>query len=140
MIFEQHHFSIETNGRGTIDITARLAALVSKSTIKQGVCQVFLRHTSASLIFCENADPVVREDLERFMARLVKDGDPLFLHTDEGPDDMPSHIRTILTQNSLSIPIEQAKLSLGTWQGVYLWEHRKNGHKRQFVISLWGDL
>ncbi len=100
---------------------------------------MFIQHTSASLILCENADPTVREDLNTFMAKLVKDGDNAYKHKDEGPDDMPAHIRTVLTQGSLSIPIHKGKCDLGLWQGIFLWEHRTNSHKRNIALTIMGE-
>jgi secondary thiamine-phosphate synthase enzyme len=127
---------IETQGRGTYDITETVQRTVAASGIPQGLCTVFVHHTSASLILCENADPVVRKDLEAFMARLVPDGDPLFEHTDEGPDDMPSHVRSIVTQTSIGIPVAKGRCDLGTWQGLYLYEHRHAPHKRSLTIMI----
>jgi secondary thiamine-phosphate synthase enzyme len=128
-----------TKGRGTLDITAEVRAVLREAGVQSGLCNVFVHHTSASLILCENADPTVRGDLERFLARLVPDGDPLFEHTDEGPDDMPAHVRSVLTQASISIPVAGGDLDLGTWQGIYLWEHRRRGHQRRVTISVVGD-
>ena len=128
--------SIRTQGRGTIDVTNEVEQLVSRSNIKDGLCNLFIQHTSASLILCENADPDVRVDLENFMQQMVKDGDPLFRHTAEGPDDMPAHIRSVLTSSSLTIPIADGKCLLGTWQGVYLWEHRLNAHVRKIIVTV----
>lgn len=136
-----HSVSIEvsTRGRGTYDITDELQRAVRGSGIARGLCTVFVHHTSASLIINENADADVRRDLDAFMARLVPDGDPLFVHTAEGPDDMPSHVRTALTQTSLGIPIAGGRCDLGTWQGVYLWEHRRAPHKRRITLTLVGE-
>jgi secondary thiamine-phosphate synthase enzyme len=137
----RHHaetVTVATGGRGTVDITEEVARVVRAAEVGDGLCNVFLHHTSASLILCENADPTVRSDLERFARRLVPDGDPLFEHTAEGPDDMPAHVRAILTQSSLSMPIVDGRLALGTWQGVYLWEHRLSPHRRQITISVVG--
>jgi secondary thiamine-phosphate synthase enzyme len=136
-----HSVSIEvsTRGRGTYDITDELQRAVRGSGIARGLCTVFVHHTSASLIINENADADVRRDLDAFMARLVPDGDPLFVHTAEGPDDMPSHVRTALTQTSLGIPVAGGRCDLGTWQGVYLWEHRRAPHKRRITVSLVGE-
>ncbi len=134
----QHHIAITTRGRGTHEITAEIQSIVSKSGIETGLCNIFLQHTSASLILCENADPDVQRDLEAFAQRLVPDGDPLFIHTMEGPDDMPAHIRTVLTDSSLSIPISAGRCLLGTWQGIYLWEHRHRSHTRNIVITITG--
>ncbi|ACY19027.1 secondary thiamine-phosphate synthase enzyme YjbQ [Haliangium ochraceum] len=130
--------TVGTRGRGTVDITAQLGDAVREAGIDTGLCHVFVHHTSASLIVCENADPTVRSDLERFMARLVPDGDPLFEHVDEGPDDMPAHVRSILTQTSLTLPVAGARLDLGTWQGIYLWEHRSRAHQRRLTVTVTG--
>ncbi|MCG7930122.1 MAG: secondary thiamine-phosphate synthase enzyme YjbQ [Candidatus Thiodiazotropha lotti] len=135
----QETFSIQTRGRETVNITHQITSLVDQSDIQTGICQLFLRHTSASLILCENADPDVRSDLERYLSRLVKDGDPIFQHTMEGPDDMSAHIRTILTHSDLSLPISNGRLTLGTWQGIYLWEHRTHPHNRQVMVTLIGE-
>ena len=137
----RHHaerFRVETPGRSTQDITLQVRAIIDRSGVREGLCNVFVHHTSASLILCENADPQVRRDLEAFAARLVPDGDPLFEHTDEGPDDMPAHIRTILTQSSLNIPVAKGRAALGTWQGLYLWEHRTAPHTRSITVSVQG--
>ena len=132
----QEILSIRTQGRGTIDVTNEVEQLVSRSNVKDGLCNLFIQHTSASLILCENADPDVRVDLENFMQQMVKDGDPLFRHTAEGPDDMPAHIRSVLTSSSLTIPIADGKCLLGTWQGVYLWEHRLHAHVRKIIVTV----
>jgi secondary thiamine-phosphate synthase enzyme len=137
----RHHadsFSVSTSGRGTTDITSQVARVVRAAEVDAGLCNVFIHHTSASLIVCENADPSVRSDLERFARRLVPDGDPLFEHTAEGPDDMPAHVRSVLTQTSLTLPVSGGRLALGTWQGVYLWEHRLASHRRQITVSVLG--
>jgi secondary thiamine-phosphate synthase enzyme len=125
-----------TRGRGTVEITREIDQVVARSGVEQGVCTVFVHHTSASLIVCENAEPEVRRDLERFFARLVPDGDPEFRHDDEGPDDMPAHVRSILTQTSLTLPIAGGRCDLGTWQRVYLWEHRTHAHRRRVSVSV----
>lgn len=130
---------IATSGRGTVDITAEVQGVVAGSGLRQGLCQVFIHHTSASLIVCENADPTVRADLERFMARLCPDGDDIFRHTAEGPDDMPAHVRSVLTQTSLSLPVANGRCDLGTWQGLYLWEHRHSDHRRKVTVSVLGS-
>lgn len=130
--------NIQTRGRGTIEITRELQGVVRGTGVVQGLCHVFIHHTSASLIVCENAEPEVRRDLERFFGRLVPDGDPDFLHTDEGPDDMPAHVRSILTQTSLMIPVAEGRCDLGTWQGIYLWEHRARPHHRRLTVSVLG--
>lgn len=137
----RHHaetLTFATGGRGTTAITSEVERVVRSAEVADGLCNVFLHHTSASLILCENADPTVRSDLERFAHRLVPDGDPLFEHVDEGPDDMPAHVRTILTQSSLCLPIASGRLALGTWQGVYLWEHRHSPHHRHVTVSVIG--
>jgi len=138
MVYQQS-FRITTTGRGSYSITAEVARHVQQSGIRLGLCHLFLRHTSASLILCENADPDVREDLERFMVRLVPDGDALFTHTAEGPDDMPAHIRNILTHSDLTLPVTDGRPGLGTWQGLYLWEHRQQGHHREITVTVYGE-
>ncbi|WP_434387283.1 secondary thiamine-phosphate synthase enzyme YjbQ [Melittangium boletus] len=137
-MYHARQLTVATRGRGFYDITAEVQRAVAASGAAQGLCTVFLHHTSASLILCENADPDVRRDLEAFFARLVKDGDPLFRHDAEGPDDMPAHVRTVLTQNSLSIPIQDGAAHLGTWQGLYVWEHRTAPHQRRVTVSVVG--
>jgi len=134
----QKSLNLRSQGRGTIDLTARVAAVVSDSGIKQGLCNLFLQHTSASLILCENAAPAVREDLETIISRLAPDGDPAYRHDDEGPDDMAAHARTVLTASSLQIPVSEGRLALGTWQGIYLWEHRRAPHERRLVVTVIG--
>jgi secondary thiamine-phosphate synthase enzyme len=138
---EQHFatLSFTTRGRGLLDITDRVRDCVAASGMRNGLATLFLRHTSASLLIQENADPAVQDDLERFFARLVPDGDPLFRHRAEGPDDMPAHVRTALTAVQLAIPVLDGALVLGTWQGVYLWEHRRQGHGREVVVHLLGE-
>ncbi|MBI2993143.1 MAG: YjbQ family protein [Gammaproteobacteria bacterium] len=135
----QEQIEITTTGRGSIEITAEVNAFVRGSGISHGLCNVFLEHTSASLMLCENADPSVRADLERFMARLAPDGDRLFRHVTEGPDDMPAHVRSVLTQNSISLPVSGGRCILGTWQGIYLWEHRLQPHVRRMTLTVYGD-
>lgn len=135
-MYHAEEVALSTRGRGFYDITAQVRRAVANSGARAGLCTVFLHHTSASLILCENADPDVRRDLESFFARLVKDGDPLFVHDAEGPDDMPAHVRTVLTQNSLSIPVKDGEADLGTWQGVYVWEHRTSPHRRRVTVSV----
>jgi secondary thiamine-phosphate synthase enzyme len=127
---------IATVGRGFREISGELRSFVSQSGVINGICHVFLRHTSASLLITENADSDVRRDLETFMSRLVVDGDPAWTHSMEGPDDMPAHIRSVLTCSELSIPVRDHRLALGTWQGVYLWEHRNRPHRRLVDISI----
>lgn len=132
--------TVATRGRGTVDLSSRIQRAVAKSGVRLGLCNLFIHHTSASLIVCENADPDVRGDLERFMARLVPDGDELFRHIAEGEDDMPSHVRSVLTQTSLTVPVHHGRLALGTWQGVYLWEHRTAPHSRRVTVTVSGEL
>ncbi len=139
MKFYSESFTIGTGGRGTYEVSDPIERIARDSGVVRGLCTVFLHHTSASLILCENADPSVRTDLERYFARLVPDGDAVFRHTAEGPDDMPAHVRTILTQNSLTIPVARARCDLGTWQGVYLWEHRTSPHRRRITVSVLGE-
>ena len=131
--------TVRTRGRGFYDITRDVQARVQQSRMQTGLCTLHLQHTSASLLIQENADPDVRTDFERFFARLVPDGDPLFVHTAEGDDDMPAHIRTALTTVNLSIPIARGRLCLGTWQGIYVWEHRTAGHTRSLALHVLGD-
>ena len=130
------HLSLATPGRGLHEITAKVQAAVRKAGIADGLCTLFVRHTSASLVIQENADPTARSDLERWIERLVPDGDPFYSHDTEGPDDMPAHIRAALTSTSLSIPVTDGKLALGTWQGIYLWEHRRRGSVRELVLHI----
>lgn len=132
----QQEVTIATRGRGSYDISTQVQRAVEQSTAKTGLCHIFIHHTSASLMLCENADPTVRKDLETFMAHLVPDGDPMFDHIDEGPDDMPAHIRSVLTQSALTIPIQSGRCKLGTWQGVYIWEHRTHPHRRTLTITI----
>jgi len=134
-----HEIRIPTRGRGLYDFTAQVAGWVSQNSLRDGLVTLHLRHTSASLLIQENADPDVRRDLESFFARLVPDGDPLFSHTIEGDDDMPAHVRTALTAVSLSIPVSQGQLALGTWQGIYLWEHRRSPHSRSVTAHFVGE-
>lgn len=135
----QETLTFKSRGRSTSNITRQVAAIIQRAGIRQGICQLFIQHTSASLILCENADPSVRSDLERFMARLVKDGDPLYDHTLEGPDDMSAHIRSILTQTDLGFPVIDGRPGLGTWQGIYLWEHRTHPQHRQVTVTVYGE-
>ena len=138
-MISEHTITIETRGRGTYNLTAAIDDAVRRSGLRIGLCHCFVQHTSASLILCENADPQVRRDLEAFMARLVPDGDPLFDHTDEGPDDMPAHVRSILTKMDLTLPIRDGRPALGTWQGIYLYEHRSHPHHRRVLLTLVGE-
>ena len=135
----QQRLTVRTHGRGTYDITAQVEAVARRAGIAIGLCHVFCHHTSASLILCENADPTVRRDLEAFLGRLVPDGDHLFDHTDEGPDDMPAHVRAILTKMDLTLPVTGGRCALGTWQGVYLYEHRTRPHQREVTVTVSGD-
>jgi secondary thiamine-phosphate synthase enzyme len=129
-------FSFDTPGQGLHEITAQVSSLVRAAALKEGLCTLFLRHTSASLIIQENADPTAKRDLERWLNRLVPEGDPFYSHDAEGPDDMPSHLKAALTATSLSVPIAEGKLALGTWQGIYLWEHRRRGSRRELVVHI----
>jgi secondary thiamine-phosphate synthase enzyme len=131
-------FVVPTRGRGFCEITARVAEAIAASGVQTGIAHVFTAHTSCSLLLGENADPAVRADLERWFARAVPDGDPLFEHDAEGPDDMPAHVRSILTGVSLTLPVHGGKPQLGTWQGVYLWEHRRAPHSRKVVVTVLG--
>jgi len=129
-------FSVDTPGQGLHDITSEVASAVRGSGLKEGLCTLFVRHTSASLVIQENADPTAKRDLERWLNRLVPEGDPFYTHDTEGPDDMPSHLKAALTATSLSIPVLEGRLSLGTWQGIYLWEHRRRGSRRELVVHI----
>ncbi len=138
-MLHQTTLEFRTRGRGTTDITAEVARVVAASGIAKGLCTVFLQHTSASLILCENADPDVRRDLETLLARLAPDGDPAYVHDTEGPDDMAAHARSVLTSNSITIPVSEGRLMLGTWQGLYLWEHRTAPHARSVLVTTMGE-
>jgi secondary thiamine-phosphate synthase enzyme len=131
--------TVRTRARGFYEITRDVQACVERARVDTGLCTVHLQHTSASLLIQENADPDVRRDFERFFARLVPDGDPLFVHTVEGGDDMPAHVRTALTAVNLSIPVAEGRLCLGTWQGIYVWEHRTTAHTRSVVVHVIGE-
>jgi secondary thiamine-phosphate synthase enzyme len=126
----------DTAGQGLREITAEVDAVVRGSGIEEGLCTLFVRHTSASLVIQENADPTAKRDLERWLNRLVPEGDPFYQHDTEGPDDMPAHIKAALTASSLSIPIHENRLVLGQWQGIYLWEHRRRGARRELVVHI----
>lgn len=139
MLVHQQTIEVPNRGRGTYDMTEDVSRIVAKSGVVTGLCHVFAQHTSASLILCENADPTVRRDLEAWMSRAVPDGDRLFQHQNEGPDDMPAHVRTVLTKPELTIPVGQRGLLLGTWQGIYLWEHRTAGHRRSVLVTVYGS-
>ncbi len=134
----QGGFVVHTRGRGFSDITRQVADAVAGSHVQTGIALVFTSHTSCSLLLGENADPAVREDLERWFARVVPDGDPIFRHDAEGPDDMPAHVRSILTGVSLTVPVHGGRLLLGTWQGIYLWEHRLDPHQRKVTVTVLG--
>ena len=134
-----HELTLTTRGRGLHEFTRDVEAWISKHGFKNGLVTLHLRHTSASLLIQENADPDVRADLERFFARLVPDGDPLFVHTCEGDDDMPAHVRTALTAVNLSVPVSGGRMALGTWQGIYLWEHRRVPHSRKIALHFVGE-
>ena len=135
----QRSFEVATPGRGTVDITAQVERIVADARVHKGLAHVFVQHTSASLILCENADPAVRVDLETWMARMAPDGDASFTHRSEGPDDMPAHVRSVLTQSALSLPVTDGHLALGTWQGLFLWEHRNRPHTRTLTVTVHGD-
>jgi len=133
------NLTVRTRGQGTTEITEEVARIVRESGIRTGLCTVFIQHTSASLIIYENADPTARTDLHEYFSRLVPEDENYFVHTTEGPDDMPSHIRMVLTRTSESIPISAARLTLGTWQGIFLFEHRRAPHTRTIVVSVVGE-
>ena len=138
MVFRQS-ITLRTPGRGFMLLTPEAARVVAASAIREGMCNLFVKHTSASLLISENADPDVHRDLERFMQRIAPDGSPDYEHDTEGPDDMPAHIRSVLTSSSLTIPVAEGELLLGTWQGIYLWEHRLARHSREVVVSVMGE-
>ena len=138
-MIRQVQLEVHTRGRGTVQVTEQLQAVVRATGIRTGLAQVFIHHTSASLIITENADPAVHRDLERVLARLAPDGDPAFEHDAEGPDDMPAHVRAMLTNVELSIPVTGGRLALGTWQGVYLYEHRTAQHRRRLTVTVLGE-
>jgi secondary thiamine-phosphate synthase enzyme len=138
-MIEQETISIQTEGRATINITREVEEVLRASGVEQGLCHVFVHHTSASLIITENADSDVRRDLENYIAKLVLDGDPAYRHDQEGPDDMAAHIRSVLTQSEITIPIQGGRLALGTWQGLFLWEHRYQAHRRNLTVTLTGS-
>ena len=134
----QSETRVSTNGRGTYDLTRDVQNAVRESGVRSGLCHVFVCHTSASLMLCEKADPSVMRDMETFMSRQVPDGDPMFTHTAEGPDDMPAHVRSVLTGSDVNILVMDGRCALGTWQGVYLWEHRRAPHARRIVVTVQG--
>ena len=135
----QDEFEIATGGRGTYELGSDVQAAVTRSGVRAGLASVFIQHTSASLMICENADDQVLRDLEQFMQRVVPDGDPLFRHIAEGPDDMPAHVRSVLTQTNITVPVRAGVLCLGTWQGIYLWEHRLRPHRRRVLVTIVGE-
>lgn len=135
----QQTLSVATRGQDLIEITRDVAAIVSAAAISTGLCTIFCRHTSASLVIQENADPDVRRDLLAFFKRLVPEGDPPYVHTLEGPDDMPAHVKSALTQSSLLVPIANGRMMLGTWQGIYLFEHRRAPHRREIAVHVIGN-
>ncbi|ADJ28345.1 secondary thiamine-phosphate synthase enzyme YjbQ [Nitrosococcus watsonii] len=135
----QERLEVTTPGRGTVEITDQLQRIATGSNIRTGLCHVFIHHTSASLMLCENADPAVRHDLEAYFGQLVPDGDPLFTHQQEGADDMAAHVRTVLTHSELNLPVTQGRCALGAWQGVYIWEHRFSGYRRQVTVTVYGE-
>lgn len=137
--WQQQRLVVATRGRGFHELSGEVQELVCQSGIRIGLCHLFLRHTSASLCITENADAEVRRDLERIAQRLAPDGDRLFQHDAEGPDDMPAHVRNLLFGYQLSVPVENGRLALGTWQGIYLWEHRTAAHRREVVVTLQGE-
>lgn len=138
-MIKQYSLDLRTKGRSTIEITSEINQLIRQSEIDTGQCHIFVQHTSASLIITENADSDVRRDLENFLSKLVLDGDPDYVHDQEGPDDMAAHIRSVLTQTSITIPVTSRRAALGTWQGIFLWEHRTRPHHRQLVITISGE-
>ena len=135
----QHTLNLSTLGRGTSNITRQVEDIISQCKVNTGLVNIFVHHTSASLILCENADPSVRGDLEYFMEKITPDGDPNYEHRDEGPDDMSAHVRTVLTDSSLTIPVNNGRTLLGTWQGIYLWEHRTHPHNRRITVTIYGE-
>jgi len=135
----QETLTVKTPGRGTTAVTDEVNSIVQRSGVRRGLCNVFVQHTSASLILSENADPDVLSDLETFMSRTVVDGDPLYRHTAEGPDDMSAHIRSVLTQTGFSLPVGDGRCLLGIWQGIFLWEHRHMPHSRRIIVTVCGD-
>ena len=140
MTFEQSFITIETPGRAIVEITRQVDDAIREFGVEQGLCHLFIHHTSASLMITENADGNVLRDLENYISNLVADGDPAFLHDQEGPDDMAAHIRSVLTQSEITVPVKAGRLALGTWQGLFLWEHRYRPHRRNITISLTGPL
>jgi len=138
-VIGQQTLDFRTKGRGTLDVTSDVQRAVAATGVRKGICTVFLQHTSASLVLCENADPDVRRDLETVLSRLAPDGDAAYRHHSEGADDMAAHVRAILTSNSFTIPVSDGRLMLGTWQGLYLYEHRYAPHSRSVVVTVMGE-
>lgn len=138
-MYHQDTLSIAMPSRQSTDITREVNGIVGDSGIRTGMCHVFVQHTSCSLMICENADPSVRTDLETIMGRLAPDGDPAYIHSHEGPDDMAAHARSILTHTDLTVPVTGGRLNLGTWQGIFLWEHRTAAHRRNIVVTVHGE-
>ena len=138
MLYQQT-LNLGTSGRATIEITREIEAVLRDTSISTGLCHLFIHHTSASLIITENADSNVQRDLENWMSRAVTDGDPEFVHDQEGPDDMAAHVRSLITQTEVSVPIQRGRLALGTWQGIFLWEHRYRPHQRRVTVTLLGE-
>ena len=139
MLIEQRHWTQQTKGRGPVEITSSIQMYLEEMSVATGVCTVFLKHTSASLLLCENADPTVLSDLEQHFLQFAPDSSTLYAHHAEGPDDMPAHLRTVFTHSSLTIPITNGRLDLGTWQGIFLWEHRALGHRRMLNLTVIGQ-
>ena len=138
-MFHQEVIRLAPGKAGLHEFTRQVESAVGTSGVRTGLCHVFVRHTSASLVIQENADPSARRDLERWLARLVPEDDPIYTHTQEGPDDMPAHVRSVLTQTALTVPISDGRLDLGTWQGIYVWEHRHGPHNRAITVTVQGD-
>ena len=138
MVLHQETLELETR-RGLTEVTREIAAAVARSGVEVGLCTIFIQHTSASLVIQENADPSVLRDLEAFIGRLVPEGDPIYTHTAEGPDDMPAHVKGALTKTSEAIPVTGGRLALGTWQGLFVWEHRRRAHRRRLVVHVSGE-
>ncbi len=138
-MYWQNKLTFHSSGRGTYEITSEIESKIRESGVQQGLCHLFIQHTSASLIISENADPTVREDFETYMSKICPDGDPMFIHRSEGDDDMPAHIRTMMTQTEITVPIINGNPGLGTWQGIYLWEHRIAAHNRHVLITIHGQ-
>ena len=134
-----HAFEKSVDGQGLYDITAQISSAVASSGVQEGLATVFIQHTSASLLIQENADPAVQADLQNWLSRLVLENDPLYTHTQEGPDDMPAHIKSALTAVQVAVPVMQGALALGVWQGVYLWEHRHSARTRSVIVNVMGD-